>query len=419
MMKPWMCHQLGSREHYSIPRALHANDRLEGLVTDAWLPPAWGRVAGASGFRSLAGRYHPDLSSAQVHAFTLPRLFFDLGAKIRRMGAWEAIGRRNAWFQEKAERVLEGMREAERGGVVFSYSYTARRPFQWAKRAGSPCILGQIDPGPEEHRWVRAQTGEAAPALQSEPPSGYWDQWRQEVELADCIVVNSEWSKTLLERGGVPSEKMKIVPLAYERAPQQREQAARHYPERFDCGRPLKVLFLGQVIRRKGVLPLLEAAERMREEPVEFLMVGPDPEGLLEPHRDHPGIRAVGPVDGARAETFYSEADVFVLPTYSDGFALTQLEAAAHRLPLIVSPYCGDVVEPGRNGWVLPEVSATALASVLEECLHQPSRLAEYSRHEMNWERFSLQALGRSLVEAEAQAREFAARGRSSAVPAS
>ena len=55
---------------------------------------------------------------------------------------------------------------------------------------------------------------------------------------------------------------------------------------------------------------------------------------------------------------FYKEADVFILPTLSDGFGLTQLEAQSWKLPVIASRHCGEVVRDGENGVVLEEVSA-------------------------------------------------------------
>ena len=60
--------------------------------------------------------------------------------------------------------------------------------------------------------------------------------------------------------------------------------------------------------------------------------------------------------DGAKetAEK-YKAADVFILPTLSDGFAITQLEAQAYGLPVISSKTCGGIVENGRNGIILEE----------------------------------------------------------------
>lgn len=187
----WHCHQLGSREHYSIPRALHRMACLAMLQTDAWVPLATVlRLPKLGPLRSLGGRYHADLHGAQVRAFTLGRLRFDLLSRIRRDEGWQAILRRNAWYQS---RCLAGLRRAlaapvPHGGqlTVYSFSYTALELFRVAKQYGARCVLGQIDPGPEEIRWVEARCGGEG-SIEA-PPPGYWDHWREEVELADIII---------------------------------------------------------------------------------------------------------------------------------------------------------------------------------------------------------------------------------------
>ena len=85
-------------------------------------------------------------------------------------------------------------------------------------------MLVQIDPGPEEERIVAEETARVPElAGQWQPaPAAYWDLWRQECELADRIVVNSEWSRDGLIGGGVSGDKISVVPLAYERGSWQR-----------------------------------------------------------------------------------------------------------------------------------------------------------------------------------------------------
>ncbi len=68
---------------------------------------------------------------------------------------------------------------------------------------------------------------------------------------------------------GVPASKIQIVPLAYE-PPAEASQFKRSYPQAFSADRPLRVLFLGQVILRKGIVALLEAAKLVCGQPIEF-----------------------------------------------------------------------------------------------------------------------------------------------------
>src|SRR5262249_17037601 len=138
--------------------------------------------------------------------------------------------------------------------TLFAYSYAALAPFRLARARGWRTVLGQIDPGPGEERIV-ARLGAEAPALVPDwRPMGtrYWDAGREETRLADLIVVNSPWSRRLLEEEGVPPQKIRIVPLGLQ-PPTAAAQFRRTYPQRFTAQRPLRVLFLGQVNLRKGV----------------------------------------------------------------------------------------------------------------------------------------------------------------------
>jgi glycosyltransferase involved in cell wall biosynthesis len=174
--------------------------------------------------------------------------------------------------------------------------------------------------------------------------------------------------------------------------------AERQYPKRFTAERPLRVLFLGQINLRKGVGPLLEAARLLREETVEFWMVGPIQIDVPANLRDNAKFLWAGAVPRGAAAEFYRNADVFLFPTFSDGFGLTQLEAQSWQLPVIASKFCGEVVEDGRNGCVLEEVSAKAIADALRRCLAEPGRLGEFARHAVTGERFGLKRIGEQLL---------------------
>jgi glycosyltransferase involved in cell wall biosynthesis len=71
--------------------------------------------------------------------------------------------------------------------------------------------------------------------------------------------------------------------------------------------------------------------------------------GQISPREDPftgPVIRWSGRYPN-KAQNCFEEVDLFILPTLSDGFVLTQLEAQAHGLPVIVSRFCAGFVERG------------------------------------------------------------------------
>jgi glycosyltransferase involved in cell wall biosynthesis len=106
--------------------------------------------------------------------------------------------------------------------------------FREAKARGLTTVLGQIDPGVghfEIVREVAARWPEFGPSL-VEPPPRYYEDWREECRLADRIIVNSEWSRDLLDRAGIAAAKIEIVPLPYQ-ADASAPEFHRQYPSAF------------------------------------------------------------------------------------------------------------------------------------------------------------------------------------------
>jgi glycosyltransferase involved in cell wall biosynthesis len=402
----WFCCQLGAREHYAIPRALFRLSALASLVTDAWIPPS-SLLAKIYGHGSKLGdRFHNELRDAPVAALNSSLILFEMLCRMRRLGEWKTIIARNRWFQRKVvSRLGSQLSTIDPQAILLSYSYAALGPFRYAKSRGWKTVLVQMDPGPEEERIV-AEEVVRVPELAGKwqpAPAEYWASWRKECELADRIVVNSEWSRDSLVCSGVPREKVSIIPLAYE-TPDVRGQksevgAGRLYPDGFTNERPMRLLFLGQVNLRKGVARLLEAARMLRDEPVEFWMVGPVQIANAETAADNARVKWFGPITRKETAEKYRAADIFILPTLSDGFAITQLEAQAYGLPIISSTFCGRVVESGRNGIILEEPNAASIANAIRDCIANPSRLQQFAAASRLPDEFTIDAFGQRLQE--------------------
>jgi glycosyltransferase involved in cell wall biosynthesis len=400
----WICCQLGAREHYAIPRALFSRGLLDCLVTDAWVPISSFLAKVASG--NFADRFHNELNDARVIAFNSSVIVFEMLVRARRLAEWQTIIERNQWFQRKVVDALKVQPSTlNYHPILLSYSYAALEPFRFAKSRGWKTLLVQIDPGPEEERIVAeeaARVSEFASEWQRAPEE-YWACWREECDLADRILVSSEWAREGLIRSGVPSQKLTLIPLAYgpsEVGDHNSEiRQVRSYPVRFTQERPMRVLFLGQVNLRKGIARLLKAAEILRDEPVEFWMVGPAQIANTTAIADGTRVKWFGPATRKEAAEKYRTADVFILPTLSDGFAITQLEAQAHGLPVISSKYCGGVVENGRNGIVLEEPSAARIVAVIRQCVANPNWLQTLAARSYVQNEFTTDILGQRLQE--------------------
>lgn len=395
-VSPWICCQIGGREHYAVARALHRHRALELLVTDAWVRPGnpLGRLSAG-----LKARFHAELAAAEVYGPAVRSLAFELRARRAAQAGWPLVMARNRWFQRVALSRLSQIAPRGDAPVMMSYSYAAAELFAFARRKGWRTVLGQIDPGPVEEEIV-AGLHAAAPRTGGDwtrAPAAYWSEWRRECALADRIVVNSSWSRDALVQEGVPADKIRIVPLAYERPPES-VGFGRRYPSSFSSARPLRVLFLGQVNLRKGLGPLLDAIRLLSGEPIEFTIVGPVQISIPEDLRSNRQVRWQGPAPRAATGQFYRDSDVFLFPTFSDGFGLTQLEAQAWMLPIITTRFCGKLVEHGRNGWILPEITPQCIADMLRECLRDPARLQAASDRGGVDAKFGLAEVGREWM---------------------
>jgi glycosyltransferase involved in cell wall biosynthesis len=397
----WICCQLGAREYYAIPRALHQTGHLAQLLTDAWVTPKSPlEYIPITPFKALRERFHPDLADAPVRAFTNPLLRFEVSHQLRKTSGWERIIARNTWFQKQVIHRLKHRppQSAAIPPILFSYSYAARDLFQYAKTQGWTTVLGQIDPGYLEEQIVQVEQCKhptLAPQWQPTPPE-YWQLWQEECSLADRILVNSEWSQQLLVQAGILPSKIQIVPLVYQPAPEA-NLFSRVYPTQFSPSRPLRVLFLGLLTLRKGIAAVLDAITQLEGQPIEFWFVGPLQIDIPPVFQSHPQVHWVEKVSRSKAQHHYQAADVFLFPTLSDGFGLTQLEAQAWKLPIIASNSCGTVVEHQVNGLVLAEVTGTAIAQTIRSLLNQPLILTELSQNISTTTQFNLKTLNHHL----------------------
>jgi glycosyltransferase involved in cell wall biosynthesis len=365
----WICCQVGAREHYAIPRALRQAGRSVSLCTDFYAGAGTRWLASNSrsrALKALGSRHHSGLDGVEIESWNARSLFWEwqLRSNSDRYKGFATVGRH---FAEAVRDSLRRRRDIDSNTAIFAYDTGALELFEYCRERGLKTILDQIDPNQVEFDRVREEEakwpGWADPPL--EIPGDYFERRTREWELADKIVVNSEFSKSALLVQGVPEEKLIVVPLAYEAPPEpgSTDQSSRA------SGDVLRVLWLGQVNLRKGIQYLVEAAHLLKDEPIHFDVVGPL---KISEH----AIRSVpsnlvfhGQSNRDQTADWYRQADLFVLPTLSDGFAITQLEAMAHGLPVLATPNCGQVVTHGDDGFIIPPGDAGSLASTLLEVI--------------------------------------------------
>jgi glycosyltransferase involved in cell wall biosynthesis len=205
-----------------------------------------------------------------------------------------------------------------------------------------------------------------------------------EYACADRIVVLSSFARrTFLEEGCDP-EGLSVLPLGVD------VDAFRATPAASDArtarilgGGRLRVLYVGALSFRKGLLDLVRAAELLRGEAVEFTLVGPrmaESEPLLATAGAN--VRVLPKRPQAELPAVYAAADLFVFPTIEDGFGMVLTQAKAAGLPILTTENCAgsDLVTDGRDGWIVPIRDAQALADRLRWCTAHRPALADMAR---------------------------------------
>ncbi len=359
----WIVSQIGAREHYTIPATFHQLRQLDRLYCDIWCPRMGGVLRnGPRMLRSLAARHHSGIPSEKVKAFTLAGIIRHLRVARSRtttekFEAYQDIGR---WFAGRVARSLGKMALDPERHCFFGFDTGCLETQAILRDRGILNIVDQIDPARFEEELVfqESQRWAGWQQLPGRIPDAYFDRLSQEWQLADMVLVNSRWSREALIAQGVPAGKIIVVALAYE------PPCAAPRPDTPAAG-PLRVLWLGQVNLRKGIQYLIGAARLLKDFNVQFTIAGALHISRQAVDSAPASMKFIGQVTRDRIAECYRNADVFVLPTLSDGFAITQLEAMAAGLPVIATPNCGEVVTDGVDGLIVPPSSAEALAGAL------------------------------------------------------
>lgn len=146
----------------------------------------------------------------------------------------------------------------------------------------------------------------------------------------------------------------------------------------------VRVVCVGRLIERKGQHHLLAALRGLAAAggpAVEVVLVGTgDAEAALRALAATLGVadlvRFEGLVSRVDMPRVYHDADVFVLPSESEGMSIALLEAMASGLPVVVTDTGGtaELVREGENGLIVPWADPDALARAIARLARDAAR---------------------------------------------
>ncbi|MEO8540679.1 MAG: glycosyltransferase [bacterium] len=264
----------------------------------------------------------------------------------------------------------------------------------------------------------RARFGEQEPKLRIRHE-------RTIARRATAIVTASDHERLLLERYyAADSRRMHTVPCGIDLdlfQPRDRTESRERLSLSNDA--PL-LLWVGRLEKLKGVEILVDALAELDRRDFTLLIVGGDERASnirseLEAQAAAAGISANVRFEGAvphdSLPTYYSAADVCVVPSYYESFGLVAVEAMACGTPVVASRVGGLVstVIDGVTGYLIPWRCPGPFAEKLEVLLGNPELRRNFSHAaQRSVERFRWSSVGLRIADVYDAAREAHTRGR-------
>ncbi len=176
--------------------------------------------------------------------------------------------------------------------------------------------------------------------------------YRRAIRAADVVTAVSEFTARLaLDDLGLERD-VEVIPNGVD----EQTFSPRPKPDG-----PVRVLFSGNLTRRKGAQWLPAIADRLRDDVTVVYTKGLQTSGRLP---EHPRLESVGSVPYERMPEVYNSAHLLLMPTVREGMPLAVLEAMACGLPVVASDCSSlpELVEEGQGGHLCPVGDVEAFA---------------------------------------------------------
>jgi glycosyltransferase involved in cell wall biosynthesis len=392
----------GARDNYQLAWALNESGLLESLVTDTYWPGDRGWLA--EGLRLIYSsegavaiphwarkRYCTGLSSDRVTVS---------GRALLSVLAMRLIPRQSLQIQR--DRQLSRLAKSlalKRNAALFCYSYYAHEAFRPSAQRRNLRFLFQVHPHPLSVRALLSDELERAPiaraSLMAEPdlglPEERYEELVEEPHLANGWVVASSYTRQSLVEHGLPAERVHVVPYGVDTNVFHRRQKPS------GTTGPCKVIFVGSLTQRKGLMYLLEAVRALKTRQLHLTLCGRGfvDYPLLDAYSDlNADIRINLPTSELVEEV--KESHIFVFPSLVEGFGHVVLQAMSCGAPVIATDHtCApDVMRDGEHGFIVPIRDAQAISEKLAWGLDHRSDLAGMGQAAaaraglFTWERF-------------------------------
>ncbi len=189
---------------------------------------------------------------------------------------------------------------------------------------------------------------------------------RKEIAIANKIIVLSDFAASTFYSENISTNQVYKVRLGITKSIE--------VPKQITATQPLKVLFVGILTARKGLLDLIEIANKSIDYPIQFLLAGSKAEISIDNMPKN--VAYLGHLPQELLSDLYFKSDVLLLPTYLDSWGMVVADALAHGLPVITTINCGaSELINSESGFVVQPGDIREIMSILSSLLHNPKQL--------------------------------------------
>jgi glycosyltransferase involved in cell wall biosynthesis len=220
-----------------------------------------------------------------------------------------------------------------------------------------------------------------------------FDIERKGMEAASVILAVSEYTADIIVKYyGIPRSKITVVHNGTNPKPVTVDS-------RFQKNGEKIVLFLGRITGQKGPYHFVETAEKVLKKlkNVKFIMAGwgdlaPSTIEAVAAKKLGTKILFTGFLRGKEVERAYQAADVYVMPSVSEPFGLTAVEAIQHKVPVILSKTTGVGEVLNRGAVKVDFWDSGKMAEAIIDILDNPNRAEELVKNgkeevrDLTWE---------------------------------
>ena len=235
------------------------------------------------------------------------------------------------------------------------------------KKGNSLFVLDRACPHVECQEQLAREDGKKIQLKYDSHTKDWIKRCEEEYNLADKIVVPSDFTLKSFAERGVPADKLCKIPLMGK----SRFLTSEEIDKRKKKDDVFRVCAMGSLFR-KGTIYLLEAWNSLNLKNAELILRGSKEElsrsAVIKKEIEKlAGVKIVPYFDDIN--DFYLMGDIFCFPSTDDGFGMALMEAMACKLPVITTENTGasEYVKNGENGFVVPARNSEMIAQKIEE----------------------------------------------------